>query len=582
MQRLSGMDGMFLSVDAAQSTSGVMGGLIIFEPSDDAGAGTRARVIARIEERIGSLPPLRRRLAGSAVAINNNYWIETPNVDVPAHVREVEVDGRGDDHDLAALVAGLQEQKLSFDRPPWEYVVIHGLAGGRIAHLIRLHHSLVDGATVPTILDLLSDEPTIQADPKDSPGRLAGLGGLPLMTALRGTAGRALLPLTAARIQVDTVKYLASRRKDDGLVGAVPAFVGRMLPASVAKVVTNPLNRMRRRHGRPDVLPMTSTTKAPSTVFNGRITERRTYSFSDLPLADFKAVGKAFDATLNDAVVAVCAGAVRRFMADHGEVPEQPLVICIPASVRTGEESERWANHVSMFFAEFPTHLDDPVARIESLRTDLKAAKDNFDAGPTHILRDVMRFVPQTFWNVSVRLMAHGPDWVPGAPWNVVVSNVRGPSQTIRMTGLEMAGYWPVAFLTPGIGLNITLQSYRDRIDFGFIGCPDLTPDLWSLPLYMAESLAELQQAARARPGSAGTKAVTKKSPAKKGTAKKTAKKTVSQKAVARKTTTRKATTSGSAPRTGRRPATTSTSAPGRMAPDSDLVGGERDTAATE
>jgi WS/DGAT/MGAT family acyltransferase len=354
---------------------------------------------------------------------------------------------------------------------------------------------------VPTILDLLSDRPTAPPEPKDAPGTLAGfVPGTPVAT-LRGVAGWVVLPARLAGTGLRTLRYLWGRRKDDGLLLALPSFVGRMLPGWAAPVVTRPVNALRRRSGRPEVLPLMPKGPMNPTPFNGRITSRRTYAFSDLPLADFKAAGKAFDASLNDAVVAVCAGAVRRFLVDHGAPTGRPLVVCIPATLRTGDEKQRWANHVSMFFAEFPTHLSDPAARIEALHSDLEQAKDNFDAGPTTMIRDVMGYLPETFWDVSVKLMAHGPDWIPGAPWNVVVSNVRGPAQTISMYGLELAGYWPVAFLTPGIGLNITLQSYRDRMDFGFIGCPDLTPDLWDFPTYMAQSLAELQAAAAARTG---------------------------------------------------------------------------------
>ncbi|MEI2777506.1 MAG: wax ester/triacylglycerol synthase family O-acyltransferase [Tetrasphaera sp.] len=496
MRRLSGLDGMFLSVDQAETTHGTMAGLMIFEPSNDPGAGGREQVIQRITERLDAIPPLRWKHVSSKLGINNQHWVENPNLDVASHVHEVALPGDGSDHDLAAFAAQIQETSVDITQAPWEYYIIRGLQGDRIAHLIRLHHSAVDGATVPLVLDLLSDEPTTPAHPDDArSGSSPSIGAAPVAAA-RGVVDRLRTPVDLARIHVKTVKHLINQRGDDGALLALPSFVGRMVPGQIAPVVNKPLNALRRRRGKADVQPLVPKSASVPTPFNGTITSRRTYAFADLPLGEVKAAGKAFDATLNDAVVAVCAGAVRRFMADFGSVPEQPLVVCVPAALRSEESALRWANHVSMFFAEFPTHLADPAERIRAVHTELAAAKANFDATPTHLLRDVMAYVPQTFWNVSVKLMAHGPDWFPAGPWNVVISNVRGPAKTLRLCGREMAGYWPVAFLTPGIGLNITLQSYRDRINFGFIGCPDLTPDLWVLADYMTDALAELSAAA--------------------------------------------------------------------------------------
>jgi hypothetical protein len=125
------------------------------------------------------------------------------------------------------------------------------------------------------------------------------------------------------------------------------------------------------------------TLKKPATPFNGRVEAGRSYAFSDLPLADFKTVGKAFGVTLNDVVIAVVAGSLRRYLEDRGGVPEQPLVVCIPASLRTGEERPYWANHVFMFFAELPTDVEDPIERLHEAKARVRAGKQSFDATPT-------------------------------------------------------------------------------------------------------------------------------------------------------------------------------------------------------
>lgn len=501
MQKLTGLDGMFLSLDTPTS-NGVMGGLIIYDAPDDPTAGSAERMRVRIEERLDAIPPFRWVKTGSMipVGINNAYWTEVDHVDVAAHIRELTLPAPGTNRQLAAEVAAIMETGLEMDRPLWELVVITGLEGGRLAHLLRIHHGVIDGSTVPLVLDLLSDHPAAQPDPEDArPARHALTGGKLEATA-RGLASTATAPLRLINIQAKTAKYLIDRRKDDGIL-ALPAFLGRMLPGAVAKPINVLVNGRRRKVGRVDVLPLIPKIKRPDSPFDVKLTPNRSYAFADLPLADFKYVGKAFDATLNDSVVAVCAGALRRYMVSIGIVPDEPLIVCVPSSIRGEEEKERWSNHVVMFFTEFPTHLEDPQARIEALHEDLKAAKENFDALPTHMFRDIMRWVPQVFWNSSVRLMDKKPDWIPGAMWNVVVSNVRGPSKTVEVCGAKMEGYWPAAFLSPGVGLNITLQSYRDRVDFGFMGCSDVIPDLWQLPDFMTEELAELYEVARIKKG---------------------------------------------------------------------------------
>ena len=129
------------------------------------------------------------------------------------------------------------------------------------------------------------------------------------------------------------------------------------------------------------------------------------------------------------------------------------------------------------------------------MREEVKSARENVEALPTHLLREASNLIPQTFWKLSVKLMAKAPDWMPGASWNVVVANVRGPVRPLDITGARAAGLWPVAFLTPGVGLNVTLRSYTDRLCFGFMGCPDLLADLSPLPGYLVDALGDLAAA---------------------------------------------------------------------------------------
>jgi diacylglycerol O-acyltransferase / wax synthase len=496
MQKLTGLDEMFLSVDEAGTTNGVMGGLVIYERPTTPGAAGAEAMVERIEDRLEHLPFLRWKLARTPLGLDHFRWVEAGRVEIADHVRTIRLPGKGDDRLLAAEVASIMEVALPKDRPLWELVVIEGLAKGRIAHLLRIHHGLIDGSSVPTVLDILSDNPTpglgFATKQRWHSDLLTGRIGL----TGRGLVATAVRPVKFAGLQVKTVRFLASRAEEDGRLRAAPAFAGRILPGPLGAPFRG-LANLRRSEELPPVQSVVPTLRKPATPFNGRVESARSYAFSDLPLADFKTVGKAFGVTLNDVVIAVVAGSLRRYLEERGGIPEQPLVVCIPASLRTGEERPYWANHVFMFFAELPTDVEDPIERLHEARARVRAGKQTFDATPARLVREASEFIFYPVWSLPQRVLSKAPRRYSPSMWNVVVSNVRGPANPVSVTGATMAGYWPAAFLTMGLGLNITLQSYVDRVDFGFMGATNLTGDLWELPDHMATELALLLEAAR-------------------------------------------------------------------------------------
>ncbi|HYO85661.1 MAG TPA: wax ester/triacylglycerol synthase domain-containing protein [Dermatophilaceae bacterium] len=490
MQQLTGMDGLFLGVDASDASNGIIGALLKYT-APDADAGSRERMIERIQGRLDTIPPLRWGMTGLPVGINN-AWLHEIDVNVADHVRELTIEAPGGDHELAAAVAEVMMRPLP-EGPMWDFTVLRGLPDNQLAHLMRLHHGVIDGGLVQMVVDLLSDAPITPTDPADA--RPLTKSALPdhVEVLARSLVNSAMSPIRLFSLTAKTGKYLLGRSKKEGAL-VLPAFIARMLPGEVGKPLTMLVNGHQKLIKRPEVHPLIPTIKVPATSFNARITENRVFAFADHNLADFKDVGKALGMTLNDVVIGCLTGAVRRYLQEHGGVPDRPLICSVPISLRTGQEKERWANHVSGFWTELPTHLEDPVERLHAVHEDIKVGKETFDALPSHIMRDAMRvMLPISMVSISYKLMSMAPDWYPGTAWNVVVSNVRGPGKTITMCGAEMTGFWPVGFLTPGTGLNVVLQSYKDRLDFGFLGCTDLMPDLWEMVRYMEESLSELK-----------------------------------------------------------------------------------------
>lgn len=502
MQQLTGLDQMFLGLDT-ETTNGVLGGLVLFDaPQPGAPLPDEAFLRARITERLDYLPPLRRRVRSVPLGLDHPFLVETDRVDVSAHLRTIRLAAPGTPEQLAAEVSRLMGSvRLPADRPLWDMHVIEGLQDGGVAHLLRIHHVVIDGSSMPTLWDLLSDEPRSElfAAPVTHPWPEPAGGNLEML--LRGAVGLLRKPVDALTVQARFISWAASRTVPErGLT--VPAVAAKMLPAPLATPVTELLSRGLEAVGASPARPYLPTVLPPATDFNGRVTARRSYHFAELPLADLKAVGKAFGVTLNDVVVAITAGAVRRHLMAHGGEVDRPLVVCVPVSLRQGDEQPRWANWVHMIFAPLPTHLADPARRVRQVSADLRAVKASFDAMPLHLMRPASRLMPPPFMSLMSRAMVKLPGPLSRVPWNVVVSNVKGPSAAVFENGLRVRGYWPASFLSIGGGINVTLQSYVDTVCFGFMVCPDQVPDPSVLVEGMAVGLTELQQAAGlSRPG---------------------------------------------------------------------------------
>jgi diacylglycerol O-acyltransferase / wax synthase len=188
--------------------------------------------------------------------------------------------------------------------------------------------------------------------------------------------------------------------------------------------------------------------------------------------------------------VAECAGGLRTWLKRHDALPDDPLVGLVPVSIRTGEEVERWTNRVSMLSAVLPTDEPDPVARVRRVHEAMASSKELFQAIPAARLTDFAEFPPPAVFARAMRLSARlglGSRLVPG---NLVISNVPGPRQPLYAAGAQLEHYYPVSMIVEGQGLNITVQSYLDRLDFGLVCCPELVPDVDDL---LAAIMADIE-----------------------------------------------------------------------------------------
>jgi WS/DGAT/MGAT family acyltransferase len=492
MQQLTTLDRMFSSLDGA-TTNATLGGLVLFDPpGKGAQVPDEAFMRRRLTERLRYIPPMNRQVVKAPLPVDHDYLARPSRIDVADHLRTVRLEAPGTEAQLAAEVSRIMGTSLPKDRPLWDYTIIEGLEDGSVAHLLRIDHLVVDGGSMPSLWTLLSDEPSeeLEADPDYGlPEPVFGKSEL----VVRQAAGLAVRPAAVAKFNVRLLGWAARQVREHGPL-ALAAAPTRVLPGKRVRSLLNPALRKR---GIAESVPYVPALRARPTSFNGRIGSERHFAYADLPLADVKAAGKALGGTVNDAVLAICAGALRRYMQDHDLDVDTPLTVCVPVSLREGGEEPRWANWVHMIFAPLPTDVEDPAERVGAARRAVAAAKGNFDALPVHLLRESSRFLPPVIFNATVPIMTRVPALSRSA-WNVVVSNVRGPSRPDHFNGNRVKGYVPASFLSIGGGINITLQSYVDRIFFGVMSTPQQCPDLETLLQYMREELDVLVAAAEA------------------------------------------------------------------------------------
>ena len=477
MKQLTGLDATFLHMENS-TQFGHVAGLSIFSRPDEAGYEPYAAWRAQLERRLHLLPPLRRRLREIPLGLDHPYWVEDPAFDLDFHVRHTAVPPPGRDDQLAATVSRIVARPLDRRRPLWLSYVVEGLAEDRFAVLTVFHHSAVDGASGVELLTLMLDhqrEPDDIPPPREAwhgervPGDLEMLG--------RGTLGLARKPARAILLGARTAAELGQATRNPALVRAANE-VRHSLRGPIGTVLN--LGRRDRSEER-DHAPVLPVGRPPRTPFNAPITPSRKLAIGSASLDAAKAVKSAFGATVNDVVIAACAGGLRTWLELHDALPDDPLVALVPVSVRTGQESDKWTNRVSMLAAVLPTDEPDPVKRIHRVHAAMSESKELFRALPAERLTDAAEFPPPAVFARAMRVSARLHLGSRLSPGNVVISNVPGPRAPLYAAGARLEHYYPVSVITEGQGLNITVQSYLDRLDFGLVACPDLMPDVDAL-----------------------------------------------------------------------------------------------------
>lgn len=409
-----------------------------------------------IESRLHLLEPFRWRLAPVPLGIDHPYWITDPDFDLDFHLRRARVPPPGNDEQLAELVAQIHARPLDRNHPLWEMYVIDGRSDGSVAVLTKMHHAAIDGIAGGEILATLLD-----ADPAATPRRGRRVVAedeptTPQMLA-RGMRGLVRRPRQA----VEAIRHSAGSRPYLGHVARM------VLPEAV-------------RQRRADLMA-TPHAQAPATPFNHFVSADRTVATGSLPLAVVKQIKDAHEVTVNDVVMAICAGGLRRYLAARSALPDEPLQALVPVSVRSEDEAGTMGNRVTAMVALVPTHLDDPVARLAESAADMNTAKAH-DLLPAELLADYSQVAMPTLVSGAARLLAR-LHWAERLrfPVNLVISNIPGPQRCLYLAGAPVRHVYPLSTIADGCALNITVHSYDGKVEIGIVACASAVPSAGAL-----------------------------------------------------------------------------------------------------
>ncbi len=467
MERLTGLDASFLYNETPTLHMHTLK-YAVLDVSTVPGGYSDALFRDELERRLHLLPPFRRRVVPVPGGLHHPVWIEDPAFDLAAHLRTVRVPPPGTSRQADNVIAAIASWPLDRRRPLWEIWVLEGLEGGRAGFLTKIHHTLADGVAAA---QLLANVMTLHPDDPDPPPPDEHWRPEPVPSKRR-------LLADAASDLTPTLRR-------------IPALV-RRTAGGVRAVI--------RRRREADVSPPVPILHTPRTPFNVALTPHRSFASTTLSLEDVTQVRRAFDATVNDVILTVVGGAVRRYLDDRGELPARPLVAGVPVATPSpgdGDGPRLLGNRVSNMFTSLRTDIADPVERLAAVHGVMAAAKEVHGLLGPEMLGDWMEQTPPGPYSWAMRQYSqfrladrHPP------PINLVVSNVPGPREPLYVAGARMEGIWSVGPILEGIGLNVTVWSYLDRLHVGAIGCRETLPDIHTITDGMHSALAELVTAA--------------------------------------------------------------------------------------
>jgi WS/DGAT/MGAT family acyltransferase len=461
LDRLTAIDASFLHQEGPSSHMHV-GALAIFEgpppPYTD--------VLDSLRERLHLVPRYRQKLAVPPAGTGRPLWVDDPNFSIEYHVRHTALPAPGSEDQLLRLAGRIYSQQLDRSKPLWEVWMVEGLADGGFALLTKTHHALIDGIAGVDIAQVIFDLTPVPMEiphpdeawepaPEPSSAEILSAGARDLVrTGVRTVASAAVL----------------ATRPRETLHAAATAVEGL---GEVAWAGVNP---------------------APETPLNVEIGPHRRYMVVRNALDDFKAVKNAFGGTVNDVVLTVVSGALRGWLQSRGMRTEGlELRALVPVSIRTANDRGALGNRIAAMRGPLPVYVEDPIARLRTVRADMDGLKESKQAVGAEVLTSVQNFAPPTILAQASRLNFSTRFF------NLIVTNVPGPQFPLYLRGRELMDVFPIAFLPKNHALAIAIMSYNGGMNFGLLGDYDALPDIGVIAEGIEGSLDELLSLARAQ-----------------------------------------------------------------------------------
>lgn len=440
-------DAIFLLGESREHPMHV-GGLQLFELPNGAGRGFVRELYDRLVEQDDFQPTFRKHPAAFVGGIANLGWSYDKDVDVDYHVRRSAVPSPGRIRELLALTSRWHSSLLDRHRPLWETHIIEGLKDGRFAIYTKIHHALIDGVSAQKLM-----QRALSTDPDDLEFRA------PWSLAKKKRRSSPLSPLSSVLHAAGSVAALA------------PSTVSLARAALLEQQLTLPFG-------------------APRTMLNVKIGGARRCAAQSWSLDRIKGVKKAAGVTVNDVVLAMCSGALRYYLLEQNALPDTPLIAMVPVSLRTEDEADAGGNLVGAILCNLATDSDDPAQRLQTISDSMRSNKTVFSQLPR------FQALALSAVNTSALALAAVPGWVASTspPFNIIISNVPGPTQPIYYGGARLDGNYPLSIALDGQALNITLANNAGNLDFGLVGCRRSVPHLQRMLAHLESSLKDLER----------------------------------------------------------------------------------------
>lgn len=465
---LSGLDASFLYLETPEQPMHVAS-LCLYEVPAALKADFDADVVAHLKKRMHLAPIFTNVLAHEKYGLGHPHWEHVDEVDFDYHVQHIRIPKPGSMRQLEAAVAKEHARLLDRSQPLWQFTIFSGLKTGEIGFYGKVHHAALDGKGGIVLANSILD---LSATPREVPP--AAVRAVPPKTSLK------IGEMIGAAFSNSLAQYAKIAKSLPSLAGAVAQAASPMIKRAMS-------NRK---------VPFNF---APRTPFNVNISAKRTFSTATLSFAETRAAAKVLGGSVNDGVLFVCASALRTYLKSHNALPKKTLVAAMPVSLRE-ESNKELNNQASMVLAELGTHHGDAAKRWTAILTSTNKIKESLKSLKSVLPTDYPGLLAPLLVSrlnaavASTKLLERLP---PVA--NVVISNVPGPQVPLYLAGAQMKTFFPVSIITHGLALNITVQTYCGRIDFGIIACKEAVPDLHDFASAITGGFDELIALAEAK-----------------------------------------------------------------------------------